>query len=79
MHKIVEKLLDSNRRYSEWADLCLILKKNHNYFNYIYESWQLESGGKPKIIKCQEMVSRVAYCILDDVDKTETAVIPSAL
>lgn len=54
--------------FSQKADVPTYLKHD-----------KLRLVGSQETIKHQEMASCVAYCILDDLDKTETAVMPNAL
>lgn len=49
------------------------------YFNPSFETRQVENSGKSRTMKPQEMALHVADCIRDDLDKTETAVMPKAL
>ena len=61
------------------GDFFFFFKIKSAYFKYLFRTWQVENSGKPGTIKRPEMASHVACCVLDDLDKTETAVMPNAL
>lgn len=76
LNKIIEK---PQVQREDLRSFFFFLIKRQMYLFELFETWQVANSGKPRTIKRQEMASRVASCILDNLDKTETAVMPNAL